>query len=87
MRVFTADLFMQEDEIRDEEKAHSEKFGGEPCVVLPPYLKSHNDKIAYLCDRHACPNCHPETCSHTTDIRHAKNFVLLGDDRYMEEKK
>lgn len=86
MRVFTANIFMSEEEILQEEKALFEKFG-EPCVVLSPYVKPHNDHIAYLCDRMACDNCHPETCSHTTDIRHAKNFVLVGDDRYMEEKK
>lgn len=86
MRVFTAGIFMTEEEIWEEEKKLYDKFD-EPCVVLPPYIKPHNDKIAYLCDRLACDNCHPETCSHTTDIRHAKNFVLLADDRYMEEKK
>lgn len=50
-------------------------------------LKPHAQNIGYECDRLACMNCHPETCSHTTDIRHAKNFALLGDDRYMEQKK
>lgn len=50
-------------------------------------MKPHAQNVAYECDRLACDNCHPETCSHTTDIRHAKNFVLVGDDRYMEEKK
>ena len=43
MRVFTAEIFMKKDEIRDEEKTLAKKFG-EPCVVLPPYIKPHNDK-------------------------------------------
>ena len=34
--------------------------------------------INYICDRRACTECHPE-CSHTTDIRHAQNFELVGD--------
>lgn len=86
MRVFTAEIFMTREEIKEEEKKLYEKFN-EPCVVLPPFLKPNAQNIAYECDRLACLHCHPETCSHTTDIRHAKNFILLGDDRYMEEKK
>ncbi len=84
MRVFTSDLFMTEEGIREEEKKLCEKFN-EPCVVLPTFLKPHDQNIAYECDRLACPHCHPETCSHTTDISHAKNFVLLGDGRYLEK--
>lgn len=33
--------------------------------------------VLYLCDRRACSDkCSYPVCSHTTDIRHAKNFVL-----------
>lgn len=34
--------------------------------------------IYYLCDRRACEKCNPD-CTHTSDIRHAKNFRVVGD--------
>lgn len=33
-------------------------------------------KVAYLCDRLACKECHYPECKHTFDISHAKNFDL-----------
>ena len=39
-------------------------------------------KVVFVCDRRKCDKCetnlHPK-CTHTHDIRHAKNFVLNGD--------
>lgn len=38
--------------------------------------------VLYLCDRRACKSCNSIAggdCKHTTDIRHAKNFELIGD--------
>lgn len=33
-----------------------------------------NSGVLYICDQTLCKKCSPE-CKHTTDIRHAKNFV------------
>ena len=44
MRVFTANIFMSEEEILQEEKALFEKFG-EKRVVLPPFMKPHDDRF------------------------------------------
>ena len=48
--------------------------------------RNHKDAIIhFVCDRRKCHSCHPE-CSHTTDIKHAKNFTVSGvDDLYFEE--
>lgn len=40
-------------------------------------------QVAYLCDRKKCEVCHEE-CRHTLDIRHAKNFRKVTEDRYIE---
>ena len=45
-------------------------------------------KIFYRCDRRACDSCggeKDEPCCYTTDIRHARNFVLRGRDFYEKE--
>lgn len=35
--------------------------------------------VLYLCDRRACDGgCLNEDCSHTSDIRHAKNFESVS---------
>lgn len=39
-------------------------------------------RIYYLCDQRACKKCcstDENSCHHTDDIRHAKNFRLVGD--------
>lgn len=45
--------------------------------------------VAYLCDRKACEDCHPEFCDHTLDISHARNFIKdvnsKGQEFYREE--
>lgn len=38
-----------------------------------------NAGVMYLCDLRACKKCSYPICSHTTDIRHAKNFVSTND--------
>ena len=44
-----------------------------------------DNKILYLCDRKQCDCCHEgHTCSHTTDIEHAKNFKKVYEGLYME---
>ena len=46
-------------------------------------MKLGNDEFMFfLCDKKACGDvCPNEACSHTGDIRHAKNFdvVTVGD--------
>ena len=37
--------------------------------------RDNNVVVLFLCDRKKCGTCHPETCKHTTDIRHAVNFA------------
>ena len=51
--------------------------------------KGNQPKIVYLCDREkecnkhgACGQC----CKHTTDIRHAVNFIDSGDGIHFEER-
>lgn len=36
-----------------------------------------NPSVLYICDKRACNSCN-EPCEHTTDIRHAKNFVIAN---------
>ena len=36
------------------------------------------EEILYFCDRRKCDECH-ESCKHTQDISHAKNFQKRGD--------
>jgi hypothetical protein len=48
-------------------------------------------KVAYLCDRLACPDCSYPTCKHTLDISHAVNFESFQQDgektyRYIEKE-
>lgn len=43
-------------------------------------------KVAYICDRFACKDCSYPTCSHTTNIVHAKNFKALGCDNNIESR-
>lgn len=48
--------------------------------------------IAYLCKEHGegntCPRdgstCSYDVCKHTTDVKYAKNFVQVDDDKYAE---
>lgn len=42
--------------------------------------------IAYICDEKACDGCGGvvRDCYHTTDIRHAKNFVELPGGKFIE---
>ena len=42
--------------------------------------------ILYLCDKRACEKCSYPICKHTTDITHAKHFVLGmgGGEFYVE---
>ena len=44
-----------------------------------------NLKIAYLCDGTACKNCSGD-CTHTADIRHAKNFKEVAPGKFMEKE-
>lgn len=36
-------------------------------------------KITYLCDREKCERCSYPTCERTSDIMHAKNFMVFHD--------
>jgi hypothetical protein len=45
------------------------------------------DSVAYVCDEKQCSNCGEllmRDCYHTTDIRHAKNFVEVEPGKFME---
>ena len=51
--------------------------------------KGKPPKIIYLCDREKECNKHGacgQDCKHTTDIRHAVNFINLGNENYVEER-
>lgn len=45
--------------------------------------------VMYICDGKACEKCGAalgdSECTHTSDVRHAKNFVATGKNSYMEE--
>lgn len=43
------------------------------------HLKNEQPKIAFECDRRDCDRCDNAECHHTSNIRHAKNFELVGD--------
>jgi hypothetical protein len=49
------------------------------------------DSIAYICDRSACSKDCPSKfktkadCHHTTNIRHAKNFIQMAEHKFFEE--
>ena len=45
----------------------------------------YENKVAYVCDRKQCENCSYPDCKHTTNIKHAKNFVKQCNV-YMEIK-
>ena len=47
--------------------------------------EAKNTKVMYLCDCGACGGDCGRMCEHTTDIRHARNFVLIGD-MYWEKR-
>lgn len=42
-----------------------------------PVVDSGDNRTQFLCDRRKCEVCNP-SCSHTSDISHAKNFRLIG---------
>lgn len=47
--------------------------------------EKNESRIFYQCDHRACDSCagYAEgNCDHTSDIRHAKNFEMIGKDFY-----
>lgn len=47
-----------------------------------------NERILYLCDRTRCDCCYEGySCSHTTDIKHAKNFKEVYESLYVENER
>ena len=44
-------------------------------------------KVAFLCDGRKCGNECSAMCFRTTDVSHAKNFMLLGDVYLEKEEK
>ena len=85
MRVFKSEYFATPEDIRKTEQELAIKFG-EPCVIFPNTITAIEQNVSYVCDGYACPKCHPEHCHHTTDIRHAVNFIETYDGRYIEKK-
>lgn len=45
-----------------------------PIMVLENVTKAQSNRVAYLCDRKACPKCGDPECLYTEDINHAVNF-------------
>lgn len=43
------------------------------------------NKVLYICDRKKCETCR-EDCTHTQDIRHAKNFEKISPGVFRENK-
>lgn len=41
-------------------------------------LKNSQPNIIYECDKRECEQCNGDKCCHTSNIRHAKNFQLVG---------
>lgn len=44
-------------------------------------------EVAYLCDHKACEkgcHCDSNTCNHTLDISHARNFERVDEDKWIE---
>lgn len=55
----------------------------EEVIVSDP----RNKKILYLCDRTRCDCCYEGySCSHTTDIKRAKNFKEVYNGLYVENE-
>ena len=63
-------------------REHLEKNSTDPDADVPQEDKT-NVGILYICDRRACEICDPN-CRMTKDIRHAKNFELMGN-RFVEK--
>lgn len=42
-------------------------------------------KTLFICNRKRCANCHPE-CSHTTEARFAKNFIIDEGGNLIEKE-
>lgn len=42
------------------------------------------EDILYLCDHRAHEHCHPD-CTHTSDVRYAKNFIKNELGEYVEQ--
>lgn len=47
-------------------------------------IKEQNEVVAFLCDRRKCKKCNYPQCTHTFDIRHAKNFECTISGIYEE---
>ena len=64
-------------------KASSKRSESIPLEVVEGGAEKAEAEIFYQCDRRACDVCErveDNPCRHTTDIRHAKNFILIGRD-------
>lgn len=59
-----------------------------PVVLQKEFnIKKGDKKIAFICDRRACDTCSYPNCKHTTDIKHAENFVLTKIGNYEEKER
>ena len=60
-----------------------ERHGISNCVIGRmsladvPVVDFVDNRPQFLCDRRKCKSCDP-SCSHTSDVSHAKNFRLIG---------
>ncbi len=68
------DTFAETQHIRDENKWLRERMDPSNKLAM----------VAYLCDGKACKACYNPDCHHTFDIRHARNFELVGNNKYAE---
>lgn len=49
------------------------------------FKEKSKPNILYICDHRACASCSNSECNHTSDIRHAMNFELLGRNFWEKE--
>ena len=49
-------------------------------------LLSDIPQVAYICDGKACTSWDGECCHHTVDIRHARNFECVSENKYVEKE-
>jgi hypothetical protein len=48
--------------------------------------RTKKPQVAYICDRKECNVCSYPECKHTTDIKHAVNFINDIDDKWSEKE-
>ena len=68
--------FCEAQRLRDENKYLKDKLDCYPNTA----------RVAYICDREACPECNNPDCHHIFDISHAQNFECVAENEYWEKE-